>query len=376
MSNPSDNANDPLEGLLRRWGGEEAALSTEVKPAPAARGGRLRALPWSLVLRWAPLAAAAVLLIATVVFHAVHTPVPGEGPVRPIIEDVGAARLPPPGWVDPNEVRKLRDEAAEMRKQAQDLDRQLRAFAGVKDRLDGLEKDLADARGQLDGEKKRHGTDVQELAATLKARDAELQLIQTKAKDLLGRLEAMEKEKAEWKVPADELANLKTRTAGLEGRLTATADELQRAQKQLQDADKTRDEIRRELAAAKTRADQLIRVSQQTYLAVVAPSEEGLRACQVAARSRRLTDRLTALRGEVRSDPALRLMGKVEVLLVRLDVLNADDPAAVASFSKLLAGGDVLAQIDTLAAAEGESPAIRNWLFEARLVLTGAQHAG
>lgn len=372
MNDSENNPNDPLEQSLRRWGAQEAARSAEVPPAPAPPH---RGVGAGLVLRWAPLAAAAVLLIAAGwLFQASRSgPVP-EPAGGPIIDDV--AVVPPPVATtqpDSKELKLLREENQELRDKLDQAKKQLIAFSAP------FQEQIAELKASLEGETSRHKTDVQELAASLRVQQDRADT-QTKANEALGeklataeqRIAALEKEKGPLLAAAEELPALKTRMDSVQQRLAAAAEELKRARTSYEQAEAAADQAQRRLLAWQAQRTQLALAFQQMYAASIDSGDGGLSARQAAARRRRLVDRLPLLLPQAGSEQTRRLMGRLDVVLTRLDLLDANQPKAVESFRRLLAQGDYSGQIDRAIASTDEPAAVQTWLFEAKLVLTGA----
>ncbi|MCY2926570.1 MAG: hypothetical protein NT031_14245 [Planctomycetota bacterium] len=106
MSDEPDNTDRRLEGLLRRWGAQEAAAHSAPGALGAARQGQNRpAGGW--LWRWSPAMAAAVLLAAAVGVYFL-----GDGKVR---EVVVTARPAPVASApsDAGEVARLKGQLAE-----------------------------------------------------------------------------------------------------------------------------------------------------------------------------------------------------------------------------------------------------------------------
>ena len=369
MSDEPDNSNQRLEGMLRKWGAAEALRTTEVGAAPAPPLPGRRDVS-NLVLRWAPLAAAAVLLIAAVAFFIATEKGPGVA-VAPRIEDMGPGGPGPTTVSAAKALQRLRDENAEMRKQLDRQQRQLAAMGELQDKLKTIEGDLTKARSDLESERARHRTDVQELMASVKARQKDLGELKGKVDSLGKRVDAAEKARDAALAAAKELPAVKVQLAAVENRLAAAADELTRVRKLQVAAEKAAEKNRQELALAKAREQQMLSAFRGPYLATAAPGEEGLRAAQVTAGSRRMLARCAELRGDVRSETTRLLLDKLEVVLTRLDLLDTSDAVAAESFLKLIAAGDLPGQIDAAMGADAETRGVRSWLFEARLILMG-----
>jgi hypothetical protein len=92
---------------------------------------------------------------------------------------------------------------------------------------------------------------------------------------------------------------------------------------------------------------------------------------QRMARREELAARARALRDELRGPAARRLLDRLEVLLVRLELIDAGDPGDRAALEELVAETGVAGEVERVLAA-GEAPAeVREWLRRSRSVLAG-----
>ena len=126
-----------------------------------------------------------------------------------------------------------------------------------------------------------------------------------------------------------------------------------------------------------SRSEKLLGEFRRVYLAAAAPGRQGLEALQAAARGTDLLSRCEAFRaaGGVSSD-TVGLLNRLEVLLTRLDMLDAGRHSDAEAFAALVRAGDIRRRIDTALAAGGQPRPLRTWLLEAKLVLTGAESVG
>jgi len=93
-------------------------------------------------------------------------------------------------------------------------------------------------------------------------------------------------------------------------------------------------------------------------------------------RRNRLIERCSVVR-KAAGDPEMkRLLDRIEALLTRLDMLDPGDGAAMRAFSSALRGSDVRERIEEALAGRSGDPALRAWLFEALLILRGAEVVG
>jgi len=360
MNDEPNNTNERLERLLRAWGAEEAERTAQ---APAAfvppSAGRPRAL--TIVLRWLPAAAAAVLLVAAAAFYRAGLQAPREGTTAGLRPSTSR----PTTAADDAELRRLRRELDVARTQLAERDRRLDGLAGLPGQLTDLQEQLQ----RHEGEAKKLQADLR--AATKAKGDMANQLAAAET-----RLTVLEGEKKALAATAAELPKAQSRLADVQDRLAAAAREVEAARK--------RDEqVVAELAAARQEAQRLaarheaaMAAFQRTYLAMAAPGEGGLAARKTAVKSRRMLERLAEMPTDAESEPTRRVLARLEVVLTRLELLDAGRADAEGAFAKLLGGGELDRQIDDALVSGGASPPVRTWLFEARLILTGAGHAG
>jgi len=373
MTDKSDNRTDPVERLLQQWGADEARRTANPPAMPrldGRRGGKFSAA--RRVVRWAPLAAAAVLLAAagTVLYvssragssRSQMAPAPAitrapDGPATP----------QPAGQTDAERVLALRNA---------DLREQLVAANAKVAELSGLEPKIAELRGRLDrlGQEQAAKTVQLEAAAAEERRTRQEQArLLDAAKLRIAELQAAQKA---LETASAEGAEAKKQAADLKERLTAAGLELTRLRKAEEAAEAKLAEARQEGQRLELRHREIVEAFQRTYLASVAPGQRGLDAQKTAVRARQMIQRLANLSGEVKSDQTRQLLDRVEAVLTRLDLMNADRPDSRESFRRLVTQGDIERQIDAALAAPGQAQDVRNWLFEAKLILMGGPNAG
>lgn len=374
MTEKSDNQTDRLERMLRKWGADEAERNA-VPPAMGGREGEPARSTSTMrhVLRWAPLAAAAMLLAASgVVLYM------GGHMQEPASLDRAAKEPPAPGMPNtaPPGVQPEDDRIRKLEQEAGDLRRQIEVANAKVAELTGLAVDAGKLRGQLDEFRKQHEADVVRLTAAAKAE-------QRKALDQAGKLEAATLKIAELEVgrrvlqaTAGEAGVAKEQVADLRKRLTAAANELTRRRKAEEAAEAKLAEARLESKRMAMRHREIVDAFQRTYLASVAPGQTGLEARKTAVRTRQMLDRLAKLSGDVSSDGTRQLLDRLEAVLTRLDLVDAGRAGDAQSFSRLLGQGDLERQIDSALAAPGQAEDLKNWLFEAKLILLGGANAG
>jgi chromosome segregation ATPase len=277
-----------------------------------------------------------------------------------------------------------RREIADLRKQAGDWQARAEAAERRAAELADLPRKLQELQTRLDANSAAHTEAVRKLAADVKARQAEAAALGAAKADLEAKLRAAADEKLtaagkDAKALAEageEMTKARADLAGLRARLTAAAAELQRVHKQQQQAEAEAATARQQAAAVQVRHAEVVAAFQRTYLASIAPGEQGLQARKTAARVRHMIDRCAALSAASGDQSTKALLARLEAVLTRLDLLNPDRPGAGEGFWKLVGRDELQRQIDQALSAGGQPQDVRNWLFEAKLILSGEANAG
>lgn len=378
MTDKPKNQTDRLERMLRQWGADEAGRNASPPAMPALDGaGRSKSRMQGL-LRWAPLAAAAILLAASGVVLYVSSL--SERSQKP--GDVVGERKAPPAMASTAPVGRPTDDdrIVELEKQAADLRGQIEAANARLAELPGIAAEAGRLRAQIDDLRKRHEAEVTRLTAASEARQLQARKEAQKQAGLikLAELKIAELETARrvLQAAADEGALAKEQVAALHKRLAAAGEELTRRRTAIDAVEAKLAESKGEFQRMAIRQREIVAAFQRTYLASVAPGQTGLEARKTAVRARQMLDRLTKLSGEGRSENTRQLLDRLEAVLTRLDLINADRAADTQSFSRLLGQGDLQRQIDDALAAPDQVADVKNWLFEAKLILMGATNAG
>lgn len=321
-----EELNERLDRLLRRWGAEEAAGQADVShleaPIP------LRAPRPGAFWRWMPVAASLVLLAGTAVV------LYGNRAYGPVMRHEQGTAL-------------TQDELARLRTERNKLaasDRELRgALAETQERLQDAEHNLQQAAERLAEQSKENDRirkQIAELTRAVAAKQDDL----AKAADLLKRREQQISD------GLTEIAELRHSVDKLSAERRDVADRLAA--------------LRAERFAERA-------MLQRLYLAAAAPGAEGIRARQLAARKNLLLLRCGQLRLGVRSRTTEELFDVLEVLLTRLDLLNTSDQDAIESFLALVRRTAPASRIEKALEQGEEDAAVREWLIETQLVLTG-----
>lgn len=347
MDETAKGETQPVERLLRRWGAEEAAqVAGRRAPPTPTFASRPSAPAWQ---RWAPLAAAAAVLgVAAALFGLSRwdrpgppAPRSGDNRLTALAAELGAVR---------NELARAQADLAETR----------RAAAAERTRLESdLQRVGAEADSRVAAALQEAGRQTAELKAALAGQQAHLDRLAGEVKEVGDRaakdreaLLASEREREALRAEVVRQAGALGDLAAAAARTTARLEEIQR-----QYAGLARDVGSLQLAAAAAEAG-------------------GVEAVQAAARQTDLVGRSAAVRPRVRSGEARRLLDALEVLLTRLDFLDADRADRVQSFADLMRRGLILERLDQVLASGEEDPEVRAWFLEVRLLLGRAERVG
>jgi hypothetical protein len=373
MIEKPDNQTDRVERLLQQWGADEARRSANPPAMPrldGRQGGRASAA--RSMLRWAPLAAAAVVLAASagVLFVDALT--------RRGISHMGQQAEREPGGPPRHQASTQPDSRriVTLQKENTDLREQLAAAKAKVAELSGIESEIAALRGRLEQLRQEQEAKTSRLASALAG---EQKARQDQAKQLdAARLRITELETGErvLQTAATEGAEAKKQAADLKQRLAAAGEELSHRRKAEEAAEAELAAVRQDAQRLELRHRQIVDAFQRTYLASVAPGQRGLEARKTAARAREMVRRLANLSGEVKGDQTRQLLDRLDAVLTRLDLINAGRPESGESFRRLVTQGDLERQIDAALAAPGQAEDVKNWLFEAKLILMGGADAG
>jgi len=373
MNDRNDTTRVRVEGLLRQWGASEAAnqAADELSAPPAPKPRRSRAV---VLLRWAPLGVAAGLLLAAgVLFVNARMQFHGSGAPRAqssrSVTDV--ARVAPRTQPDlSGELAEARKQATEARRQAAEA-RTALAEALVQKQADDLQ--IKELRGRLT----RQGDQFTRDRAKWTLMETKLTSLISKTEqsaiDAMGELKKAQKELADAKAagiktPAD-IEELK----GLKARLAVAVKELKRQQDTFRSAHVERDKAKEALAVLKARHQATLDQIRRVYLAASAPGRAGLAALQYAIRRRGLLRQCVALQRKARTDADKKLLGRAEVALTRLGLLDLSDPSAVSAYVTHLGKSDLIASLDAALGPLAADARTQDWLFETKLILTGVQ---
>ncbi len=352
MNEENEQARDPAEGLLRRWGAEEAARRAEV-PDPTVPMRWIGRPP----ARWRWLLHAAALLffiLGASLFVAVAT---GWLPDRPF----GA-----PSPSDDSAVSGLR---AELKQATEDVRASRSALEAARRRVEEQNREFQAEVARL---RRTFETEKADLAAEAERRAAALNKLvgqeQSLRETAVGQLKQRDARLARL---GQDLAQAGRSLAELRGQVAAQAARLQEAEDGLvtvrRDAEKRISAIQAQQAAMRTSLE-------QTYLAAT-PGEDALGMYQSAVRRRRLIVRCQHLRAQVPNEATRRLLDTLEVLLTRLELMQAGG-GDLTSLVRLIRTLGLTRQINEVILTGEEEPDVRAWLMETQLLLKGVERAG
>jgi uncharacterized coiled-coil DUF342 family protein len=274
------------------------------------------------------------------------------------------------------QVRQARDEARTEAGRSQDLGARA---ADLQRQLTSAKQDAALAAGdQADqlAAAVRKASDALALADSAKARLTEAKA-EVDAK--VAELAKAAQETDSWKRRVEEESAKVARTAAdanaVGVRLASAVTELASARKMVDEAQTAQRKAQGDLAEVQARQTALWNDYQQAYLAAAAPGETGLRAAQAAVRRSQLIERVAKLRAA--ADASQRpLLDKLEVVLTRLEMVEAGTFVSEDLFRKLLATSEVVKRLEEALDSRTLPPQARSVYFEARLILGGAERVG
>jgi len=359
MSKQQDNSNEPLERMLRRWGATEAIENTSAPAAPGRAASvppRRRKKPPIINFRWISAGVAAAVLVAAVGFWL------GSMLPRPTAnQGIGWRKT-----VEPE--AKLKQQLAMAKAQRDATTRR-----AAKETL-ALRTTLAEKQRQYEADKRmllgKFETRLAELRHETRTKTAAL----TEAKKTSLQL-------------AKELDELQRKWLESDAKAAHTDEDLKKAKRQLREETArlrkmhnaslaSAEKVRSEVADIRARRARELAELQRAYFGAAAPGQAGLQARQTAARRSDMLARAGGVRRLVKADKTRRLIDRLEVVLMKLDMLERYDLKAEQSFASLLREGDILGRLDDALATAGEDVTVRVWLYEARLILTGVQSVG
>jgi len=357
MSREPEQSDGRREGMLRRPGADEAPQTTQAPPAPIGhikRGPTVRSPSWWL--RWGPPAAAAAMLIAATILT--FRPGDGEADARKQLA-IATAKV--------RELQAALDEARDGLKQARAALGEAQAVKERSARKAGAE--LARLRKRMESLKSHFKASAEQQVALqrlIAEKDADVAAMR---KGLAAAQAALALATRREKDSAAELARLGRKLAALAGEMTHLREMHDKAEASGREA-------RRELARLRARNSAMLLAMRQAYLLVPPDRPVGLKERQAAAQRTKMIARCADLRRAASDEATARLLDRLEVMLTRLALLDPHDADATRTFEDLFGSSGLETQIDEALRVGLAPPAVRTWLFEAKLILTGEGGVG
>jgi len=364
MSEQRDNQ-DRLEGMLRRWGADEAARQVPAGPMPdpdeiEVASRRSAGSAW----RWVPLAAAAGLLVGAAGIFLASGQWLGSAGGR--------------GDSDPKATGGLKADADRLRLLNQELKDELDKAILARAQSRQLAMDESNKAGELAKEverlKKDGGTAQKDLQTQFEKLQEDLKAKEKEFAEANDILTAVKKDRSRLITVVKDLSESQGKLEMTEKRLAAATEEMGRVRKMYDEAEASKQKTQLEFSALTIQRAALLLDVQRVYLGE--GGAESLRGRQEVARGNKLLQRCAELRKGAEAEPARKLLDRLEAVLLRLDMLEPGELSASASFATLVREGDVIDQIDKALASGTTGTKMRSWLLEVRCVLVGADRVG
>ncbi len=353
---PRDDAGAAnVESLLRQWGAKQATKQAKWGQALASAQTTSVGREPVPILRWAPVAAGIVLVIgaAAVVLHRPAEPRADKAAASAAAQELAVAR---------RQVADVQEKLAAAHRELVGVQKELVALQKRQSELDATAAQLRVDRDAFKSQLAQAQTDAAAQAGKLARAAEDLRQSQAKAQELTGRLRSQQE-------LADKIASLNDELIAVRKERDQTAVDLKAAAVQA--------------AAMRAQQTSFFATLQRRYLsgegqpsaveAMTQPSSD-LASRQSAVREHKLIARLAPIRKQ--AAPALAaVLDRAEAALTRLDGLDVRDARATAAFARMLIDTQLVRRIDGALAANPPQAAAQ-WLFEARLVLAGAENVG
>jgi hypothetical protein len=133
--------------------------------------------------------------------------------------------------------------------------------------------------------------------------------------------------------------------------------------------------IQQQLADQQANYQQQLADLQSLYLQSIKLSNADLPARQAAAREHRMLARLSTFRQQISDSQTHQLLDQLEVAFTRLELLDAQNVQEIEHLSQTLKQQAIDNAIEQTLQSQTEQSAFRTWLLEARLILSGVDHA-
>ncbi len=143
------------------------------------------------------------------------------------------------------------------------------------------------------------------------------------------------------------------------------------------------DEMVRRREVLQDRIDQLERKTKRleaalsvSYRMAAADGRQGLAGWQIAAARSELARRAGLVRPSASGEKTAKLIDRIEFVLLRLEQVGPEDPAARKSLSEMIGEGKLIEMIDERIDSQSEAAKVEAWLLEARVILEGVNNVG
>jgi chromosome segregation ATPase len=364
--------NPKLEALLRRWGAHEAAGHAAVGPLAMRHGdaatpakelalgaqGRPRFTWTGFAARWAPLAAAAMFIIASGVIVWDYRQKMGTYEAQLKAANRTQSRLKAQAQDARQSLQKVVGEIAEIKDAAKDASAAKDVLvAKTEKELGGLQARYDETAAKLLAANDRVETDSKEIAR-LKAAMNDKSGMPDLPAQLAQARQDLERSQADAKAARSQLADASADLGTLR-----------------QQAKKSQDDYQRRLDAAFAAQTASLDRLGAGYLKAASPGQNALVARQQASKRLMLVDRIAKLRPQVKSPQTRILMDQIEAALTRLEMLDASNSSSWQSFATTV-GQELPARLDHALFEGGVDQRVLALLLDARIVIGGLGNVG
>lgn len=335
MNDRPDKADGRLEEMLCRWGVDEAIRQVDQVPLRVRPPSRAR---WMrLVWQVGAVAAAAIVLLAGGMLYV------NRG-------SDGAAQMPQAAFKVPVVYAPAPD-AERIGQLEEQLSAATKAYQVLQD-------DLAEKDKQLTR---------QQAALT----DAKRELTQLR----MGARSLRTRTQAELAAMTDKVTTSGKNILALQTRLASATKELTNARMANFQATVDKRRVEDELAQLRARHAMVLARLLEPNHAATESEPASVTDRQSAARLRRLLQRCAEFHTSA-GEADVVILDRIEVILLRLDMLDAKNLDNAKSFEKLLTTAGIARLIDDALSAAQSTIELRMWLYEVRMILLGVNRVG
>jgi hypothetical protein len=386
MNDEKPPETDRMEQLLRQWGAEEGARREGPAAPPAALMRAAR--PPAPLVRWLPVAAGFIFFAIGVGLFV--TTVSRDAAMNDAIATDSAAA----GRIR-SDLARTSEELASARAAIERLKVDAKANADAAAKAAGMvaAKTSDAAAVKTPSAVATKSTDTAAVAASIARAKQEAFEAGRTAATAAAQVEiaALKKAVAEKQVLLDRvvaatstaaapgdardarIAVMKTQLDALQAELAAGKEALRKAGESSQAAER---DAGNKIKALEGEQAMAMALFQRVTAAARMKPDEAMRTLQKTVRDSQLIKRGTALRDTVPNEAIRRIFDTQEALLTQLDMLDPGNAGEFEAFVKRVRSTDVGAQItEALKTIDGD-PAVRAWLIESQLLLSGVQRAG